>query len=51
MERWEKTLKQIDIDTKPLIDRISQDVYVMNEHDNRELRMRIEAIKTVLIRY
>jgi hypothetical protein len=51
MKRWEKTLELIDIDTNPLIDRINQDGYVMNEHDNQELRMRIEAIKTIQIGY
>ena len=42
------TLKNIDAETKPLIDRINQDGYVMNEHDNREMKMRIDALKSVL---
>ena len=41
-------LKNIDADTKPMLDRINQDGYVMNEHDNREMKMRIDALKSVL---
>jgi hypothetical protein len=42
------TLESIDADTKPMIDRVSQNGYVMNEHDNREMKMRIDALKSVL---
>jgi len=42
------TLKNIDKDTKPMVDRVSQKGYVMNEHDNREMKMRIDALKSVL---
>ena len=47
-KRTFKTLESIDADTKPMIDRVSQKGYVMNEHDNREMKMRIDAIKSVM---
>jgi hypothetical protein len=42
------TLKNIDEDTQPMVYRVSQKGYVMNEHDNREMKMRIDALKSVL---
>ena len=42
-----KTLEIIETESKPLIDRISKDGYVMNDHDNREMRMRIDALKSI----
>jgi hypothetical protein len=38
-KRTFKTLESIDAETKPLIDRISQKGYVMNDNDNREMKM------------
>lgn len=42
------TLKSIDVDTNSMVNRVSQKGYVMNENDNREMRMRIDALKSVL---
>ena len=42
------TLESIDADTKLMIDRVSQKGYVMNDNDNREMKMRIDALKSVL---
>lgn len=47
-KRTFNTLESIDKDTKVLIERVSQDNYVMNEQDNREIKMRIDALKSVL---
>lgn len=43
-----KTLESIDADTKILIDKVSKKGYIMNKEDNREMKMRIEAIKSVM---
>ena len=43
-----KTLESIDEATKPMIDRVSQKGYVMNDNDNREMKMRIDALKSVM---
>tara|TARA_R110002167_G_scaffold300482_1_gene504816 strand:+ start:87 stop:320 length:234 start_codon:yes stop_codon:yes gene_type:complete len=48
INRTLNTLNNIDVDTKPLIDRINQDGYIMNDNDNREMKMRIDALKSVL---
>ena len=42
------TLKSIDADTNSMVNRVSQKGYVMNENDNIEMRMRIDALKSVL---
>ena len=47
-ERTFNTLEGVDVDTNSMVNRVSQKGYVMNEHDNREMRMRIEALKSVL---
>lgn len=47
MKKLNEKLNQIDNDTRPLLNRINQDGYVLNKHDNFELRMRIDAIKAV----
>lgn len=42
------TLESIDADTKEMINRVSQDGYVMTKQDNEEMKMRIDALKSVL---
>tara|TARA_R110000737_G_scaffold251031_2_gene260609 strand:- start:986 stop:1204 length:219 start_codon:yes stop_codon:yes gene_type:complete len=47
-KRTFNTLKNIDAETKPMVDRVSQKGYVMNGYDNLEMKMRIDALKSVL---
>ena len=42
------TLKNIDATTNIMVNRVSKKGYVMNEHDNQEMKMRIDAFKSVL---